>query len=192
MPNTHDTKTRNWLSPSLTPRASLVTQVVKNLPMVQEMRVQSLGRGDPLEKGMATHSSILAWRIPWTEEPGRLHSIGSQRAGHDWVTSSSLWGTCSASLPLSDDRPKHAAGGHPFRGRGGTEAGEGNRSSKRRKGRQKRERRRREASKKEKKEEPAFVIQKDKHFTAQLDCVKNTCVLMVCLQAFKTSVYLSQ
>jgi len=47
------------------------------------MQVQSLGQEDPLKEGMATHSRILAWRIPWTEEPGRLQSIGSQRAGHD-------------------------------------------------------------------------------------------------------------
>ena len=53
---------------------------------MQEMQVQSLGWEDPLEKGMATHSSILAWRIPWTEEPGRLESMGSQRVGHDWAT----------------------------------------------------------------------------------------------------------
>ena len=52
--------------------ASLVTQMVKNLPAMQETRVQSVGREDPPEKGMATHSSILAWRIPWTEETGRL------------------------------------------------------------------------------------------------------------------------
>ena len=51
---------------------------VKNLPAVQETQVQSLGQEDPLEKGMATHSSILAWRIPWTEEPGGLQSMGSQ------------------------------------------------------------------------------------------------------------------
>ena len=50
---------------------------------IQEMQVQSLGQEDPLEKGMATHSSILAWRIPWTEEPGGLQSIGLQRVGHD-------------------------------------------------------------------------------------------------------------
>ena len=55
----------------------------KNLPAMQETWVLSLGREDPLEEGMATHSSILAWRIPWTEEPGRLQSIGSQRVGHD-------------------------------------------------------------------------------------------------------------
>ena len=59
-------------------RASLVTQMVKNLPAMQEARVQSLGQDDPLEKEMATHSSILAWRIPWTEEPGGLQSMGSQ------------------------------------------------------------------------------------------------------------------
>ena len=66
--------------------ASLVAQRVKNLPAVQENWVQSLGRKDPLEKGMATHSNILAWRIPGTGEPGGLQSIGSQRVGHDWVT----------------------------------------------------------------------------------------------------------
>ena len=57
--------------------ASLVAQVVKNLPPMRETRVQSLGQEDPLEKGMATHSSILAWKIPWTEEPGGLQSRGS-------------------------------------------------------------------------------------------------------------------
>ena len=55
-----------------------MTQMVKNLPAMQEVRVQSLGQDDPLEKEMATHSSILAWRIPWTEEPGGLQSMGSQ------------------------------------------------------------------------------------------------------------------
>ena len=57
--------------------------MVKNPPAVQETWVQSLGWEDPLEKGTATHSSILAWRIPWTEEPGRLQSIGSQRVRQD-------------------------------------------------------------------------------------------------------------
>ena len=57
--------------------------MVKNLPAVQETRVQSLGQEDPLEKGMATQSSILAWRIPWTEEPSGLQSMGSQRVGHN-------------------------------------------------------------------------------------------------------------
>ena len=60
--------------------------VVKNLPAKQEMQVQSLGWEDPLEEEMATHPSILAWRIPWTEEPGRLWSMGSQRVGHDLAT----------------------------------------------------------------------------------------------------------
>ena len=60
-----------------------MAQMVKNLPAMQETWVQSLGQEDPLEKGMATHSSILAWRIPSSEEPGGLQSIGSQRVGHD-------------------------------------------------------------------------------------------------------------
>ena len=60
---------------------------VKNLPTKQEMQVMSLGWEDPLKKEMATHSSILAWRIPWTEEPGRLQSMGLQTVGHDWATS---------------------------------------------------------------------------------------------------------
>ena len=63
--------------------ASLVAQAVKNLPAVQKTQLQSLSREDPLEKEMATHSSILAWRIPRTEEPGGLQSTGSQRVGHD-------------------------------------------------------------------------------------------------------------
>ena len=57
--------------------------MVKNLPAIQETWVQFLGREDALEKGIATHSSILAWRIPWTEEPGGLQSMGSQRVGDD-------------------------------------------------------------------------------------------------------------
>ena len=60
-----------------------MAQMVKNLPAMQETQVRSLGQEDSLEKGMATHSSILAWRIPWTEEPGELHSMGSQRVRHD-------------------------------------------------------------------------------------------------------------
>ena len=63
-----------------------MAQRVKRLPAMRETWVQSLGQGDPLEKGMATHSSILAWKIPWTEEPGRLQSMGSHRVGHDLVT----------------------------------------------------------------------------------------------------------
>ena len=67
-----------------------VAQMVKNLPamkgMQQETQFQSLGREDPLEEGMATHSNILSWRIPWTEGPGGLQSMESQRAGHDGVS----------------------------------------------------------------------------------------------------------
>ena len=72
-------------------RASLVAQTVKNPPATRETRVRSLGQEDPLEKEMATHSSIPAWKIPWVEEPGRLQSIGSQRVGRDWVTSPRTW-----------------------------------------------------------------------------------------------------
>ena len=64
-------------------RASLVAQRLKCLPPMWETQVRSLGWEDPLEKEMATHSSILAWRIPWTEELGRLQSTGSQRVGYD-------------------------------------------------------------------------------------------------------------
>ena len=71
---------RNWCW------ASLVPQMVKNLPSMQETWVRSLGWEDPLEKGMATHSSLLAWRIPWTQEPGEIQSMGLQRVGHSYVT----------------------------------------------------------------------------------------------------------
>ena len=70
---------QQWLKVS---RVSLVAQMVKNPPVMQENWVQSLGWDDPLEKGMATTSSILAWSIPWTEEPGGLWYMGSQRVGH--------------------------------------------------------------------------------------------------------------
>ena len=66
--------------------ASLVIQSVKNLPAMWETWVRSLSWEDPLEEDMATDSSILAWRIPWTEEPGMLQSMGSQRVSHDWAT----------------------------------------------------------------------------------------------------------
>ena len=65
----------------------IAAQMVKHLPAMQEIRVQSLGWEDLLEKETATHSSILAWRIPGTEASGRLQSMGSQRVGHDWATS---------------------------------------------------------------------------------------------------------
>ena len=64
--------------------------MVKNLPAMRETPVQSLGRKDPLGKGMATHSSILAWKIPWTERPGGLQSMGSQRVGHDWASNTHI------------------------------------------------------------------------------------------------------
>ena len=63
--------------------ASQVAQTVKNLPTMQETQVQSLGKEDPLEKNLAPHSSIFAWRIPWTDKPGRLQSMGPHRVGHD-------------------------------------------------------------------------------------------------------------
>ena len=62
---------------------SIVAQMVKNLPAMWETQVQSLDQEDPLEKEMATNFSLLAWTIPWTEEPGRLHSMGLQRAEHN-------------------------------------------------------------------------------------------------------------
>jgi len=85
-----------WVSPTLSELRllciahhwdSLVAQMVKILPAMQETQVQSLGQEDPLEKEMATHSSILAWEIPWMEETGGLSSMGSQRVRHDWATS---------------------------------------------------------------------------------------------------------
>ena len=75
---------------SLLTKASLVAQRVKHLPAMRETRVHSLGWEDPLENEMAPHFSTLAWEIPWTEEPGRLQSMGLQRVGHDWPTSLSL------------------------------------------------------------------------------------------------------
>ena len=68
---------------SVTEQASLVAQMVKRLPAMRETRVRFLGREDPLEKEMTIHSSTLAWKIPWMEEPDRLQSVGSQRVGHD-------------------------------------------------------------------------------------------------------------
>ena len=80
--------------------AYLVAQTVKNLPAVQETGVRSLGWEDPLEKGMVTHSSVLAWRIPWTEEPGGLYSMGSCRVRHnEHLTLFSLSDVSTPSLP---------------------------------------------------------------------------------------------
>ena len=71
------------MSPAFPSETSFVAQMVKHLPTMQETRVQSLGWEDPLEKEMATHSSTLAWKVPWMEEPSRLQSMGSHRVGHD-------------------------------------------------------------------------------------------------------------
>ena len=65
-----------WSQVCVSRGASLAAQSVKNLPVTQEMHIRSLGRDEPLEEGMATHSSVLAWRIPWTEGPGGLESVG--------------------------------------------------------------------------------------------------------------------
>ena len=112
----HDWATNTFLVASATLFASLVSIIflggseVKHLPPMRETRVRSLGRENLLEKEMATHSSILAWRIPWTEESGRLQSIGSQRVGHDWATSLSfflsfwcllLWGQISSECHIT-------------------------------------------------------------------------------------------
>ena len=72
-------------------RASLVAQMVKNPPSICEIQFWFLGQDDPLEKGMATHSSVFAWRIQWTEESGRLQSTGLQRVWHDWATNISTF-----------------------------------------------------------------------------------------------------
>ena len=81
-----NSEVRNWKSSLSKSRASQVAQTVKSLPAMQMPWVQSLGREDPLVKGMANHSSILAWEIPWTEEPEGLQFMGLQRVRHDWVT----------------------------------------------------------------------------------------------------------
>ena len=75
---------------------------VKNLPAMQEIEIWSLGQEDPLEMGMAAHFSILAWRIPWIEEPGRLEPMGLQRVGHNWVTNTF---TFTGHLKLLDEGP---------------------------------------------------------------------------------------
>ena len=77
-----------------------MAQMVKYLPTMWKTQVQSLGQKDILEKEMATHSSTLAWKIPWTEEPGRLQSMGSQRVGHDRMTLLSLDNCCQVGCVL--------------------------------------------------------------------------------------------
>ena len=93
--------------------SSLVAQTVKNLPALQETMVWSLCWEDPLEKEMATHSSILTWRIPWTEEPNGLQSMGSQKVGHNWATNTFtfttyevLWCVLTTSYPLCSSQRK--------------------------------------------------------------------------------------
>ena len=80
-------------------KASLVAQMVMCLPAMLETWARSSDREDPLEKEMAIHSSTLAWKIPWTEEPGRLQSMGSQRVRHDWATSLSFFHELKPSMP---------------------------------------------------------------------------------------------
>ena len=89
---------------SLALQASLVAQMVKGLPAMQETQVQCLGQEDPLEKEMATHSSILALRIPWTEEPGGPQPMGSQRVRHDWATNTVSLQHQGAELAHEDTR----------------------------------------------------------------------------------------
>ena len=84
--------------------ASLVTQTVKNLPAMQKTQVRFLGWEDPLEEKTATHSSTLAWRIPWTEEPGGLQSMGSPRVEHNWVTNTFTFIKFRASLVRTGHR----------------------------------------------------------------------------------------
>ena len=81
--------------------ASLMAQMVKNLPAVWETWVPSLGREDPMEKGMGTHPSMLVWRIPWTEEPGGVQSLGSNRVRYDWVTNTNTYPVPIASVSQS-------------------------------------------------------------------------------------------
>ena len=83
---------------------SLVAQMVKNQRVMQETWVQSLGQEDPLEKGMATHSSILAWRIPWTGEPARLQSMRSQWVRHNWATNTHTQFGCCPFPPVTLER----------------------------------------------------------------------------------------
>ena len=79
----HEQKNSPMILHNLLAEASPVAQIVKSPPAMQKTQICSLGWKDPLQKGMAIHSSILAWRVPWTEEPGRLQSMELQRAGHD-------------------------------------------------------------------------------------------------------------
>ena len=90
----------HWYPVAYWAPTNLVAQTVKHLPTRQEIWVWSLGGEDPLEKQMATHSSTLAWKIPWTEESGRLQSMGLQRVEHDWATSLHLPGEFIFQCPI--------------------------------------------------------------------------------------------
>ena len=90
---------------SITDRTSLVPQMVKNPPSMQETWVRSLGWEDPLEKCMATHSSIFAWRITWTEEPGELQCMGLQRVGHGYQLTLSLFTSKTAEVSFCPLQP---------------------------------------------------------------------------------------
>jgi len=92
--------------------SSLVAQLVKNPPAVWETWVGSLCPEEPLEVSMAIHSSILAWRIPWTEEPGRLQPIGSQRVRHDWSDWALKWYLWMNIYVVLQNISKHVSGGH--------------------------------------------------------------------------------
>ena len=85
-----------------------MAQPVKRLPTMQEIQVQSLGQEDLLEKEMAIHSSILAWKIPWMEDPGRLQSMGSQRVGHDWADVPTRRGKLNTEGGIGEDTEKMA------------------------------------------------------------------------------------
>ena len=94
-----------------------MAQSLKHLPAMRETQVWSLSWEDPLEKEMATHSSILAWRIPWKEKPGRLQSTGSQRVAHDWATSFSFYQrkhTCIHITSADRTWPPNNSGPHPW------------------------------------------------------------------------------
>ena len=90
-----------WISSDRADWLSLVAQTEKHLSTMWETWVRSLGQEDPLEKEMAIHSSTITWKIPWTEEPGRLQSMGLERVGHDWVISLSLICLCTCEYTFS-------------------------------------------------------------------------------------------
>ena len=102
-------RTQDFYLHFLVYRASLVAQMVRNLPPMQETWVWSLGQEDPLEKEVATHSTILPWEISWTEKPGVLQSMGLQTVGHDWTTTCGVQDLSS----LARDRTHASCSGSP-------------------------------------------------------------------------------